>query len=349
MSFLYAGIAFGVLIAFHEFGHMWVAKRLGMRVDRFSIGFGPVIFSRKVGETEYAVSAVPLGGYVTIAGMSPEDEVDPADPHSYANRPAWARLLAIAAGPVANYVLAFVIGVPLLLFANMATDTSTSKVGDVVPGEAAATAGLQVGDDLRAVGHTPLTDFDSIRAAINAEAKARPGEAIPIALMRGGQPMVVAVKPREVAGAWRIGIGPWQKVEPGLPLLQAVPQALRNIWDANLMSLNVLGKLFTGGAKVSDLSGPIGMITTTAAQAKKGFLDYVKTVWGLSVAIGFFNLLPIPALDGGRGVFLLYEVVARRRVNQRVEGFIHAAGLVALLALILFVSYGDIMRRIKGG
>ena len=349
MSFLLAVLAFGLLIAFHEFGHLWVAKKTGMRVERFSVGFGPVIFSRKVGDTEYAISAVPLGGYVKIAGMTAEDEGDPSDPKNFMNRPAWARLATIAAGPFANYLLAFLIGVPLLLVANVSPDPTSTRVGDVFPGEPAERAGLRPGDDLRAIDGRPLHDFLGIRTAINTVGKEKPGQPVPIALLRDGQPLVVMVTPRPVADSWVIGVGPWQKRDPGLPLSQAIPQAVKNIGLASATSINVLGKLFTGGAKVSDLSGPIGMINATAAQARKGLVDYVKTVWGLSVAIGFFNLLPIPALDGGRAVFLAYEIVARRRVNQKVEGIIHTIGLFALLALILFVSYGDVVRKFRGG
>jgi regulator of sigma E protease len=349
MAFVLAALAFGFIIAFHEFGHMWVAKRLGMRVERFSIGFGPVIFARTVGETEYALSAIPLGGYVKIAGMSTEDEVDPEDPRNFVNRPAWARLLAIAAGPAANYLLAFAIGVPLLMAANMRVDPGSTVVGDVAPGEAAAVAGIRTGDDLRDVGGKPVHDFAEIREAIQGAQQARPGEAVVINALRDGSPIVFSVRPRDAGGVWLVGIGPHKKVAPGLPLIEALPQAFVNLLDASRDSLSNVVKLVTGNASVKQLSGPVGMIRMTAAQAEKGLLDYLHTVWALNVAVGFFNLLPIPSLDGARVLFLAYETVARRRVNQKVEGVIHTVGLVALLALIAFVSYGDIVRKFRGG
>lgn len=358
MSFLLAALAFGLLIAFHELGHMWVAKKTGMRVDRFSIGFGPVVFARKLGETEYAISAIPLGGYVKIAGMASDEEdardTDPNDPRHFMNRPAWARLVTIAAGPLANYVLAFLIGVPLLMVANTIPDLGSTRVGRVLRGGPAAEAVLKPGDEIKAVdGHpvlrdangTKVQDFEALQQVIQASARAKPGERLPFDVVRDGQLTTVMIAPIE----GRIGVEPATRREPGLSLLQAIPRSLQKIGTESLRSITSLGALFSGRAKVSDLSGPIGMISMTAAQAKKGLVDYVEIVWTLSIAIGFFNLLPIPALDGGRALFLLVELVSRRRVNQRVEGWFHTVGIVALLALIAFVSYADIVRKLKGG
>ena len=349
MSLLLAALAFGVLIAFHEAGHMWVARKVGMRVDRFSVGFGPVLLSKTVGGTEYVLCAIPLGGYVKIAGMSPEDEVAADDPASYPNRPAWARMLAIAAGPAANYLLAFLIGIPLLLVPGKVQDVGSTRLGDLLPGGPAASAGLQAGDEVQRVGGRAVHDFFEIKKAVNDAAKSTPGQAIPIVVSRDGRPAEVAVVPQETGGDFRIGVAPWMRPEPGLPLAQAIPAAGVRLWTATATSWEHLTRLFSGAARVTDLSGPIGMISMTAAQAKKGFIDYVQTVWGLSVAIGFFNLLPIPALDGGRLIFLAWEAISRRRVSARVENAAHTVGLFLLLGLIAFISYGDVVRRLRGG
>jgi len=349
MSLLLAALAFGLLIAVHEFGHMWVARKVGMRVERFSIGFGPVIFTRTVGETEYVISAVPLGGYVKIAGMSPEDEVAEDDAANYANRPAWARLLAILAGPAANYVLAFVIGVPLLMMSHMVTRTDTARLGEVVAGDPAAQAGLQSGDEVLSVGGSAVADFYALKQAIVENARRAPGQPVPFTVRRGGQTLTLPVTPRPLADGYVVGITPWQAREEGLSLGSALPASLQRLGHATQGSINSLAALFTGRARVSDLSGPIGMISATAAQARKGFVDYLQTVWGLSVAIGFFNLLPIPALDGGRIMFLGYELLTRRRVSARLENLVHTVGLVLLLGLIAFVSYADILRKVRGG
>lgn len=348
MSIALAILAFGALIAFHEFGHMWVARRMGMRVERFSIGFGPAVYSWRRGETEYVLSALPFGGYVKIAGMLPEDgiaedETTRQDPQSYANKPAWRRFLVIAAGPFANYLLAFLIGVPLLLAGTMVADPS-SRLGEVMPGSPAAHAGLKPDDELLRVGDVPVSRFQEVPAALVTATAGVEGTEVPFLVRRGSNEITVLVTPEKNGEAMFLGVAQALSPQASMGVLAAIPQALRNIHNQNVATISSVSKMISRTQKVA-LSGPIGILSQTAEQAERGALHFFITVWSITIAIAFFNLLPIPGLDGGRLIFLIYEIIARRQINQKVEGWIHAVGILALLALILFVSYGDIMKK----
>ena len=337
-------IAFGLLIAFHELGHMWVAKRMGMRVDRFSIGFGPSLFSWRRGETEYVLSALPLGGYVKIAGMSPEDEIDPDDTASYANKPAWKRLLVIAAGPFANYLIAFVLGIGLLMSSNREYDFHSTKIGAIDAGMPAEKAGLRIGDTIDSVGGTVVTEWAPMRAAIAAAAKANAEAPIPVGITRGTEKLTLQV----VAKDGVFGIAPTERSIPPESFPSAVVDSAHNAYAQSALTATTIYSWIVGSQKVT-LSGPIGIVDFTAKQAKKGLSSFLETVWSISISIGFFNLLPIPALDGGRVTLLMYELVARRRVNRRVEDIALVVGIIALIGLMVFASYGDIMARIRPG
>lgn len=346
MSIVLAILAFGALIAFHEFGHMWVARRMGMRVERFSIGFGPALYAWRRGDTEYVLSALPLGGYVKVSGMATEDEVDASDPASYANKPAWKRFLVIAAGPFANYVLAFAIGVPLLMAGSTVADPSP-RIGAVVAGSAAERAGLQPGDLITRIGDVELSRFEEIPKALaqaNGPGDARP---LPLLVQRGDEAQQLTITPMKDGDHLLLGVRNAEMPRAGMGFVAAVPQALRNIHAQNMGTIDMFGKMITRERK-AELSGPLGILSMTAEQAERGALHFFMTVWFISIAVGFFNLLPIPGLDGGRLMFLMYEIVARRRVNQQIEGRIHFAGILALLVLIVVVSYGDIMRKFGG-
>lgn len=359
LAWLIAILVFGVLIAFHEYGHMWAAKRMGMKVDRFSIGFGPVLFSWKSGETEYVLSAVPLGGYVSIAGMAdPEPaegdegeaaEPPPPDPRSFVNKKPWQQAFVLAAGPGANYLLAFIIGIPLLMFAATRPAVDSTRIGFVEVGGPASQSGLREGDRVLEVGGQPVQAWDPLRKALASTYFAAPDAPVPLIVERGDERLELSVTPRQAdESTVLIGIGPELVEVPGLPFGAAVVQAGSNLWKQTAHSATTIGRMITGATK-AQLSGPIGILGHTADQAKKGVAELMQTVWLISVALGFFNLLPIPALDGGRLLFVAYEAVTRRPVNQRVAGFIHAGGFVGLLLLLVAVSYGDIMRRFAGG
>lgn len=348
MSIVIAILVFSGLIAFHELGHMWVALRMGMRVERYSIGFGPVIFSRRHNGIEYVLSAIPFGGYVSIAGMAQDAEHDdPAlleDPQSFANKPAWRRFLVIAAGPAANYLLSFVLGIGLLMAAQQEPVMDVARIGGVVASGPAAKGGLQAGDEIKAIAGLPVKTWDSMKAAIAEGAKAHPKQPLEFVILRSGQAQSLQIQPTEgTGGAWVIGVEPSVEWLPGLPIYKAIPQSAVRLWQQTANDVATYGRILSKPSSAS-LSGPPGIMKKVAEEAKKGAFALLTITWLLSIAVGFFNLLPIPGLDGGRLCFLTYEIIARRRVNPKVENWIHAGGIVSLLLLIAFVSYGDLVR-----
>ncbi len=343
MSYVVSILIVGLLVMFHELGHFWVARRAGMRVERFSLGFGPALWTWRRGDTEYVLSAVPLGGYVKIAGMAAEDAVEPGDPANYANQPAWKRLLVIGAGPAANYLLSFVIGVGLLLMVHRSPNMDWTRVGSVDPRYPAAAAGVHEGDEITVIDGVPVHDWAGLRDAIAAAAKRHPGQAFAFVLQRGGTSLTLQIRPQEEGGGVVLGVTPAEQEIAAVPLSRAFVAAAENLWLATALDARSIAEIVAKHS-ASSLSGPIGIIGTLATQARKGILDLIETVWTLSIAVGFFNMLPVPGLDGGRFLFLLYEVLARRRMDQVLEGWIHLVGLALMLMLILYVSVGDVMR-----
>ncbi len=339
-------LGFAVLIVIHELGHLAAARLAGMRVERFSVGFGPVLWSRRRGDTEWCLSALPLGGYVRIAGMAPGEEIDPADRGAYANHPAWHRFLVILAGPAMNYLLALAIAVTMFVTVGLPQPNPAPVAGDILPGSAAERAGLRAGDRVLAFDGRAIATWNDLVAAVQAS----PGRAVVLSVRRAGAspeapPQPVTATPDDRGGVGQLGI------RPALVMVKAGPgEAVRRTNAQAASILAGLGRMVTGQqkAQLKDLQGPLGIAQEIARSARAGPLPFVMMLWFISIVLALFNLLPIPALDGGRLTFLGYELVARRPVNQRVENVVHLIGAVALIGLLLAVTvFGDLARLFK--
>lgn len=330
MSYVVAIVGISALIALHEFGHLVVARLTGMRVERYSIGFGPVLLKVKPGDTEYCLSAIPIGGYVKIAGMLPGEGEGKDDPRAFNHRPAWQRLLVVAAGPLTNELLAAaliyavaVVGLPY---------TKVAQVGEVVPGSAAALSGVRPGDLVLRVDGAPVATFQDLVSAV----RAHPGENVALDVSRAGQEQRLWVK---LGTPPLLGVAaPTRRYGP----LEAVPAALAWTGRQTVGIVTGLGDALRNHG--AELEGPIGTVRVAAQQSEHGWESLVFTLALISLALAVFNVLPWPALDGGRLIFLLWEVVARRPVNQRVETAVHAMGFLLLLGLIAVVTVGDLHR-----
>jgi regulator of sigma E protease len=334
MAILVAVVGLGLLIAAHEAGHLVLARLMGMRVETYSLGFGPRIAGFRHGETEYRLSALPLGGYCKIAGFTPDDPAaqDASDPGSYVNKPAWKRFLVIAAGPGVNYLVAFLI-IAVLYVSNGFLDLGTTRI-EVIPGGPAAAAGLQSGDQVLAVDGVPVGSFEDFRAELQ-KAGAPPDRKIDV--LRGGARQTFAIHPDHGTISVKL-----DRVLVRLPFAEAVPRALHDVWALNAATLGALWDAIRGKGSAS-LAGPIAIVRQASAEVKRGIADFAGILANISVGLALFNFLPVPALDGGRLVFLGYELVTRRKVNHRFESIVHVIGLLLLLALLLsVVLFGDL-------
>ncbi len=336
-------VAFGALVVVHELGHFAVARLSRMRVERFSVGFGPLLLRRRRGDTEWALSAIPFGGYVKIAGMGPGEEVREGDAGAYANQPAWRRFLVILGGPAMNYVFAVLVAALMLSSMGFREADPGTLVGEVLPGGAAARAGIQAGDRVTAIdGRTVGTWGEFV-----GEVVARPGRTAQLTVERDGKTVGIAVTPDDVGGRGRLGIAQGTRVVR-TDTAHAVVAAFRITNERARDILAGLGQMVTGRQR-AELRGPLGIAQEMARSARAGAAPFVTIVWFISIALALFNLLPIPALDGGRLVFLVYEIVTRRRVDQRVENLVHLAGFIALFGLLVAVTlFGDLARMLRG-
>jgi regulator of sigma E protease len=341
LAILAAVLAVSLLIVVHEAGHFLAARRFGMRVERFSVGFGPVLLAFRRGGTEFAVSALPFGGYVKIAGMGPGEADDPADRGLFANQAAWRRFLVILAGPAMNYLTAILIAWALLATIGLRAADPGTRLGAPLPGMPAEAAGLRRGDRVAAVAGKPVETWD----ALVAELQRHPGERILLDVLRGegdaATRLELPITPKDDGGVGRIG------VERGTILVRvgagtAAAEAFRRTNANAAAQLAAFGSLFT---KKQRVEGPVGIARQLVRGARDGTEPFLGLVWTISVVLAILNLLPVPALDGGRLVFLGYEIVSRRRVSEKVESYVHFAGFVVLVGLLLAVTvFGDLPR-----
>lgn len=339
MNNLVAILGVGLLIALHELGHFTAARKMGMRVLRFSVGFFKTIWSwtSKRSGTIYQIGVVPLGGFVQIAGMNPFDEEAKNDPNAYLNKPIWRRALVLIAGPGANLLIAW-----LMLFILYATTgnpqhVDQSGVGIVMPESPASKAGLESGDQILSVNGEKVVTWGDLTSRLQKH----PDQPIQLEIKREETKFLTTVIPKSVNGVGKIGIGqPLEEVS--LPVHTAAVAAALECYQVVEGSLVSIGKLVTNNAGDVQAGGPVEIVRQAAISLDSGIKAFFAFLSYLSLMLFIFNLLPLPALDGGRGVFLLYEAVARRRVPPKVDVWINTAGFFLLIGLLLLLTVRDI-------
>jgi len=336
ISYVIAGIlGLALLMVVHETGHLLAARAFGMRVLRFSIGFGPALYRHRSrgSHTEYQIALIPFLAYVQIAGMNPFEEIDPDDKQSYANASLVARISAIVAGPIANYLFASVFFFAALMIGGRGVPTTGVQV---LEGPAKA-AKMQDGDVVETIDGQKVADWEDLRRRVMASGN----RSLKLGIVRHGQPMTVEVTPATMEGTSKIGVAPVYKQVP-VSFKEATIESL--VDPATVVENLVIGlsRIVTGREK-PQLSGPVGIVKQTSKMAQRSWTEYLTWLGILSAYLGGFNMLPFPALDGGRIAFLAYEAVTRRRPNAKVEARVHFFGLVMLLALIAVVSVFDVV------
>ena len=335
--------AFGLVIFVHEFGHFIVAKKSGVKVERFSFGLGPELFGIQWGETRYCLACIPLGGEVRMAGESDVENgpsAAPRDPREFFALSWYRRIPIVVAGPAMNYVLAFVLFTLISLVWGYPHPSSEPVVGDLAEGFPAAKAGLAPGDRFLSVNGVAVSDWKSMAEKVHASA----GKALSLEVRRKDRTLSFKITPAEDKGSGRglMGVTPVTVHERLGPAASAWRGA-QQCWGWSKVTLVYLGEKIAHRQKL-ELSGPVGIASVLAKAAKSGMGDYLFLVALISVGIGLFNLFPIPMLDGGHLLFFLCEGIFRRPVGKRVVQAANMAGLAALLSIFLFATYGDIQR-----
>lgn len=344
----------GFLVLFHELGHFLVAKRSGVGVLKFSIGFGPKIVGRQIGRTEYVISAIPLGGFVKMVGEDPDEEVSPEDRAvSFQTQSLWTRMAIVLAGPAANLLFAVIAFSVVFIVYGARVPSEVAKVGGVIDKMPAASAGLQTGDVVTAVDGTPVDTWDRLSEIIRASS----GKVLHLAVNRDGTALDVVVTPESrpdknifgetVGSAYVIGIERgFDKHNVGVIEGVAMGAQQTGWWVETL--LVSLVKMVQGRIPRDQIGGPILIAQAAGQQARLG-LDYLLHFMAvISVNLGVLNLLPIPILDGGHLLFFAAEAILRRPLDTRHREIAQQVGLVLLIGLMAFAFYNDILRVVQG-
>lgn len=326
-------LMFLFLILIHEFGHFIIAKKSGIKVNEFAIGMGPKIYSTKKGETLYSVNLLPIGGYCAMEGE--DDESD--DQRSFDKAPAYKRFLTILAGPVTNLLFAGLI-FALVIFN---TGTASTKIGDFTEKSPAQSEGLKKGDEIVSLGGAEIKEFSDISKALDKYYEKNPKDSkIEVGLIRDGEKIKKEVNVDFQNGGAFLGISPMPK---NVGIVEALVLGVKEVFRMLSMLFTIIKNLFTGELGFSALSGPVGVVRELGRQADLGMMNLLFFLAYISVNLGFFNLLPIPALDGSKLFTSLYEMITGKRVNKNIEEKFTIVGFILLLGLILIVTIKDLI------
>jgi regulator of sigma E protease len=345
--------ALGILVFVHEFGHFLVAKRSGVKVERFSLGFPPKLIGKKIGDTEYCISWIPLGGYVKMAGENPDEEKEKWEPFEFLGKPVWQRGLIIVAGPVMNLLLAVVLFWGVVFFSGKEiVHYEKTTIGIVGKGTPAEKTGLKSGDQVISVNGVEVKNFNDMAQIIYKEVE----KPVTLKFKRGDQILEVVVttlraKTQDENGRTRevgmIGIGPEFTIVR-LNIFQAFIEGIgTTVFITGELVKFIIG-LFTGEASLKDVGGPIQIALIVGETAKQGLASFFRLLAFLSLNLSIINILPIPVLDGGHILFLGLEKLRGKPLSLKQRAIIQYIGFVFLLTLIIIVSYNDILKWKKG-
>ncbi|MEW6181969.1 MAG: RIP metalloprotease RseP [Bacillota bacterium] len=338
-------VVLGVLVFIHEAGHFLMARAVGIGVHEFSLGFGPRLWGIKRGKSAYNLRAVPLGGFVRLIGMDPDDP-ERDQPYSFARKPVLSRLAVITAGPAMNFVLA-VVAIAVIAFSQGIPEVIVPQVAKVLPGYPAVAAGIKEGDRILAVDGQRVTRSEEVSTRLGEN----PGREKVLTVERKGRQLKVAVLPRvEADGKGKVGIEIGDKVLAYRKIngVEALGQGVQYTGMVTGLIAGFIRDVFIGAAPTDEISGPVRVIAYIGQAAKHGLLYLVEMVAFLSINVGFFNLLPIPALDGARIGFLAWEGVTRHPIDPAKENMVHLFGFGILILLMVAVTYHDILQLSAG-
>lgn len=346
---------FGSMVLIHELGHCMVAKWCGIKVIEFSFGFGPKIVGYQGKETLYALRVIPLGGFVKLHGMDAEiddngkEVIAPThDVRSFMNKPVWQRMAVIVAGPIMNFVLAIILFVAVFAYLGVPSPGTTNTIGSLVADKPAATSGIKPGDKIVAVNNESTLDWTRLTEVIWA----KPDQVLSLTVERdnGKQRQTVSVKTEKNPknGKGMIGIEP-EIIYTHASILQSTRFGIERTVDFTKFIMVTLAQMITGKIP-ADIGGPVMIAQVIGEGARQGLVNLLSLTGVLSIQLGLINLFPIPALDGSRLIFLLIEGVRGKPLKPEKENMIHLVGFVLLMALMIAVTYKDVLRLfVKAG
>lgn len=321
-------VIFFIVVLVHEFGHFAVAKLVGIKVDEFSIGMGPRVAKFGKGETEYSLRILPIGGYVKMEGEDEKSE----DERSFSNKSPISRILVLASGAIMNFILALLI----FFIISVVIGSPTTTIESVVDDGPAYNAGIRSGDEIISVNNKKINSWNESRDIItSSEGK------INITVLRNEEEINFSLKPeKDESGNTLIGISSKTKAS----FFGAIKYAFSNLIFIISLMFNFIKMAITGNVSSSDVAGPIGVVQLIGETTRHGFLSVLNLAAFININLGFFNLLPIPALDGSRILFIFIELLRGKPLDPEKEGIIHFVGFVILIALMIFISYNDLGR-----
>lgn len=347
MQVVIAILAFCVIIIIHELGHFTAAKLCGIQVNEFALGMGPVILRKKGKETEYVIRALPIGGSVSMEGESDSSD----NPRAFNRKPVWQRMIVIVAGPIMNLILGFIAA---LIYICAVSNVGTTTVSTFPEGSLCSQQ-LMVGDQIVSIENTHVwTTYDiQYKLQTNSGRLSQNGELLlDFKVKRNGEMVELHDVPFQVVsddnGNESVIYGFYV-----LPLdrnfFTVIEYSARETASISRMILFTLADLFKGKYGLKDLSGPVGTVTVVSQSVSYGFASFMYLFAFITVNVGVFNLLPIPALDGCRFLFLVIEAIRRKPLKPEIEGIVHLVGFGLLMLLMLVVTFGDISKLISGG
>ena len=328
-------LIFAVIIFIHECGHFAAAKLCKVRVNEFALGMGPTLFHFGKGETRYALRLFPIGGFVSMEG----EDGGSGDPRAFCNQKVWKRILIVCAGAFMNLVLGFIV---VLLMTIPSDRLPSMTVAQFYENASTEATGLQAGDEiLRVNGRSIWVDSDLIYTLSTDE-----DGVVDIVVRRDGEKVELS----DVAFTTQDGTLVIDFTVQGVPanLPNVLSYSFRKTASIGRLVWIAVGQLITGQSSINELSGPIGTAQAIGQAVSVGLSTVMYLFAFITINVGIFNILPVPALDGGRLIFLLFELITRRRIKPEHEAYVHFAGFVLLILLIIFVSYHDIVNLIRG-
>lgn len=337
----------GLVIFLHELGHFAVAKWRGIRVEKFSLGFGPRIVGVTHQGTEYRISWIPLGGYVKMAGENPE-EARQGDPSEFLSQPWWSRFLVVIAGPFMNMVLGVALFAGVLMIGAQEPVVGAPQIGQVMSADSpAALAGLRDGDLVTAVNRAPVSTWMEMTDLV----RAHPSVPLTLTVSREGALLTLVATPRGVSDGERLigQLGIQGKishyVQRRLGPVEAFRAAGKITWGIGRDFVRTIKRLIFGEMSMKDsLRGPVGIVQIAVGEMKVGFLSFLWFLAIISINLAVVNLLPIPVLDGGHVMMLAVEAVRRKPLSLKAQLIVQQAGLILLLTLVLYTTVHDLLR-----